>query len=52
MLSADVLKCQEGKPEATVDHTLDSKAFRGWIKVDNPWTYDDATDNGRFSSAE
>lgn len=46
-LPADDLKCQEGKPEATVDRTLDSKAFRGWIEVDNPWTYDDETDNGR-----
>ncbi|KAE8655343.1 Endoplasmic reticulum oxidoreductin-1 [Hibiscus syriacus] len=27
-LPSDDLKCQEGKPEATVDRTLDSKAFR------------------------
>lgn len=45
-LPADDLKCQEGKPEAAVDRTLDSKVFRGWIEVDNPWTNDDETDNG------
>ncbi|XP_064940128.1 endoplasmic reticulum oxidoreductin-1-like isoform X1 [Musa acuminata AAA Group] len=49
-LSADDLKCQEGKPQATVDRTLDNKIFRGWIEVDNPWTYDDETDNGSASS--
>ncbi|KAK6132564.1 hypothetical protein DH2020_033666 [Rehmannia glutinosa] len=44
-LSFDDLKCQEGKPQAAVDRTLDSKAFRGWVEVDNPWTQDDETDN-------
>ncbi|KAI3457573.1 hypothetical protein Pfo_014236 [Paulownia fortunei] len=44
-LPTDDLKCQEGKPQAAVDRTLDSKAFRGWIEVDNPWTHDDETDN-------
>jgi ERO1-like protein alpha len=39
------LVCQEGKPEAAVDRTLDSKAFRGWTEIDNPWTNDE-TDNG------
>ncbi|CAD5167286.1 unnamed protein product [Musa acuminata subsp. malaccensis] len=48
-LSADDLKCQEGKPQATVDRTLDSKVFRGWIEVDNPWTYDDETDNAEMT---
>lgn len=45
-LSSDDLICQEGKPQATVDRTLDSKVFRGWVEIDNPWTYDDETDNG------
>lgn len=45
-LSADDMICQEGKPQAAVDRTIDSKAFRGWIEVDNPWTYDDETDDG------
>lgn len=49
-LPSDDLKCQEGKPQATVDRTLDSKAFRGWIEVDNPWTNDDETDNSNFIS--
>ncbi|CAL9089964.1 unnamed protein product [Musa acuminata var. zebrina] len=48
-LSADDLKCQEGKPQATVDRTLDNKIFRGWIEVDNPWTYDDETDNAEMT---
>lgn len=48
-LSSDDLKCQEGKPEAAVDRTLDSKAFRGWIEVDNPWTSDDETDNSEMT---
>lgn len=38
--------CQEGKPEATVDRTLDTKVFKGWVETDNPWTSDDETDNG------
>jgi ERO1-like protein alpha len=41
--------CQEGKPQATVDRTLDTRAFRGWTVTDNPWTSDDETDNGNFS---
>lgn len=48
-LPPDDLKCQEGKPQSTVDRTLDSKAFRGWIVVDNPWTYDDETDNSEMT---
>ena len=47
-LPSDDLKCQEGKPEAAVDRTLDSKAFRGWMEVDNPWTNDDETDNSKL----
>ncbi|KZV29728.1 endoplasmic oxidoreductin-1-like [Dorcoceras hygrometricum] len=39
------LKCQGGNLQDVVDRTLDSKAFRGWIEVDNPWTHDDETDN-------
>lgn len=46
-LSSDDLACQEGKPEAAVDRTLDSQAFRGWTETDNPWTHDDETDNGQ-----
>lgn len=48
-LSSDDLKCQEGKPQAAVDRTLDSKAFRGWIEVDNPWTNDDETENDEMT---
>ncbi|KAG6642119.1 hypothetical protein I3843_09G116300 [Carya illinoinensis] len=44
-LSQDDPICQEGKPQATVDRTIDSKAFRGWVETDNPWTTDDETDN-------
>lgn len=47
-LPSDDLVCQEGKPQSTVDRTLDSRAFRGWIVTDNPWTNDDETDNGKF----
>lgn len=42
--------CQEGKPEAVVDRTIDAKAFKGWMEVDNPWTSDDEMDNGAFLS--
>ncbi|KAK4488160.1 hypothetical protein RD792_003902 [Penstemon davidsonii] len=48
-LSSDNLVCQEGKPEAAVDRTIDSKAFKGWIEVDNPWTNDDETDNAEMT---
>ncbi|OMO65769.1 Endoplasmic reticulum oxidoreductin 1 [Corchorus olitorius] len=48
-LPSDDLKCQEGKPEAAVDRTLDSKAFRGWTETDNPWTNDDETDNSEMT---
>ncbi|KAJ6301120.1 hypothetical protein OIU77_015430 [Salix suchowensis] len=48
-LPADDLVCQEGKPQAAVDRTLDSRAFRGWIVTDNPWTNDDETDNGELT---
>lgn len=48
-LAKDDLICQEGKPEAAVDRTLDAKAFRGWAVVDNPWTNDDETDNGEMT---
>lgn len=47
-LPKEDLVCQEGKPEAAVDRTLDAKALRGWAVVDNPWTNDDETDNGHF----
>ena len=46
-LSSDDLLCQDGNPQAVVDRTIDTKAFRGWAEVDNPWTYDNETDDGR-----
>ncbi|XP_021294144.1 endoplasmic reticulum oxidoreductin-1-like [Herrania umbratica] len=48
-LPSDDLMCQEGKPQAAVDRTLDSKAFRGWTETDNPWTHDDETDNSEMT---
>lgn len=48
-LGSDDPICQEGKPQAAVDRTLDSKAFRGWMEVDNPWTHDDETDNDEMT---
>ncbi|KAJ4726581.1 Endoplasmic reticulum oxidoreductin-1 [Melia azedarach] len=48
-LPSDDLMCQEGKPQATVDRTLDNRVFRGWIETDNPWTNDDETDNGEMT---
>ncbi|KAH7522455.1 hypothetical protein FEM48_Zijuj07G0140400 [Ziziphus jujuba var. spinosa] len=48
-LKSDNPVCQEGKPQSTVDRTLDSRAFRGWIETDNPWTNDDETDNGEMT---
>lgn len=45
-LTSDNPVCQEGKPEAVVDRTIDAKAFKGWMEVDNPWTNDDEMDNG------
>uniref|UniRef100_A0A5B7BDB0 Putative Endoplasmic reticulum oxidoreductins 1 isoform 1 n=1 Tax=Davidia involucrata TaxID=16924 RepID=A0A5B7BDB0_DAVIN len=47
-LSPDDLVCQEGKPQAAVDRTID-KAFRGWIEIDNPWTNDDETNNDEMT---
>ncbi|KAJ6980228.1 endoplasmic reticulum oxidoreductin-1-like [Populus alba x Populus x berolinensis] len=48
-LPADDVACQEGKPQAAVDRTLDSRAFKGWIETDNPWTNDDETDNDEMT---
>ncbi|KAF8030971.1 hypothetical protein BT93_D0226 [Corymbia citriodora subsp. variegata] len=48
-LTSDNLMCQEGKPEAAVDRTLDRNAFRGWSETDNPWTNDDETDNAEMT---
>lgn len=50
-LSMDHTVCQEGKPQATVDRTIETR-FKGWMEVDNPWTYDDETDNGKFLSLQ
>lgn len=47
--SSDDIFCQEGKPEATVDRTIDPKAFRGWMVEDNPWTNDDETDTDEMT---
>ena len=47
-LSPDSMMCQEGKPQAAVDKTLDSKVFKGWVETDNPWTSDDETDNSNL----
>ncbi|KAL7142488.1 hypothetical protein ABFS83_08G126300 [Erythranthe nasuta] len=49
VLSSDNLVCQEGKPQATVDRTIDAKSFKGWIEVDNPWTNDDETDQAEMT---
>ncbi|CAK9321220.1 unnamed protein product [Citrullus colocynthis] len=49
ILSSEAFVCQEGKPEATVDRTLDRKAFKGWTEIDNPWTNDDETDNAEMT---
>nr|XP_043622775.1 endoplasmic reticulum oxidoreductin-1-like [Erigeron canadensis] len=49
ILPRDDPTCQEGKPEATVDRTLEAKWFRGWAEIDNPWTHDDETDNGEMT---
>ncbi|XP_028804553.1 endoplasmic reticulum oxidoreductin-2-like [Neltuma alba] len=48
-LPADDLICQEGKPQAAVDRTVDRRAFRGWTVTDNPWTSDDETDNDELT---
>uniref|UniRef100_A0A803LW01 Endoplasmic reticulum oxidoreductin 1 n=1 Tax=Chenopodium quinoa TaxID=63459 RepID=A0A803LW01_CHEQI len=49
VLRKEDLMCQEGKPQAIVDRTLDKKVFRGWVEVDNPWTSDDETDNSEMT---
>ncbi|PKI68048.1 endoplasmic reticulum oxidoreductin-2-like [Punica granatum] len=49
VLSSDDLMCQEGKPQAAVDRTLDKNTFRGWSETDNPWTNDDETDNAEMT---
>ncbi|KAJ4874942.1 Endoplasmic reticulum oxidoreductin-1 [Raphanus sativus] len=48
-LPSDNLICQEGKPQAAVDRTIDNIAFRGWVETNNPWTHEDDTDNGEMS---
>ncbi|PRQ30671.1 putative thiol oxidase [Rosa chinensis] len=45
-LTSDSLVCQEEKLQGSVDRTLDSRVFRGWIDTDNPWIIDDENDNG------
>ncbi|PWA97209.1 ERO1-like protein beta [Artemisia annua] len=49
ILPKDDLVCQEGKPQATVDRTLDAKSFNGWVEIDNRWTHDDETDDGEMT---
>ncbi|XP_062015926.1 endoplasmic reticulum oxidoreductin-1-like isoform X2 [Rosa rugosa] len=48
-LPSDSLVCQDDKLQGSVDRTLDSRAFRGWIETDNPWTNDDETDNDEMT---
>ncbi|KAG9152137.1 hypothetical protein Leryth_026808 [Lithospermum erythrorhizon] len=48
-LSSNDLVCQGENPEAAVDRTIDTKSFRGWTEVDNPWTNDDETDNAEMT---
>ncbi|XP_068645537.1 endoplasmic reticulum oxidoreductin-1-like [Aristolochia californica] len=48
-LSVNDLMCQEGKPQAAVDRTIDTKVFKGWVEIDNPWTHDDETDNAELT---
>ncbi|KAL8148681.1 hypothetical protein AgCh_005876 [Apium graveolens] len=48
-IPSNPLKCQRGNPRDTVDRTMDTKTFRGWIAVDNPWTNDDETDNDEMT---
>ncbi|ONI12113.1 hypothetical protein PRUPE_4G145200 [Prunus persica] len=48
-LPPDSFVCQEGKQQGTFDWTLDSRAFRGWVETDNPWTNDEETDNGEMT---
>ncbi|WOH00758.1 hypothetical protein DCAR_0520133 [Daucus carota subsp. sativus] len=48
-ISSNPLICQRGDPQDTVDRTLATKTFRGWIAVDNPWTNDDETDNDEMT---
>ncbi|XP_024160667.1 endoplasmic reticulum oxidoreductin-1 isoform X1 [Rosa chinensis] len=48
-LPSDSLVCQNDKLQGSVDRTLDSRAFRGWIETDNPWTNDDETDNDEMT---
>lgn len=48
-LPSDNLICQEGKPQAAVDRTIDNIAFRGWVETNNPWTHEDDTDNGEMT---
>ena len=43
--SSEHASCQEGKPEGTVDRTVDAKSFQGWTDTDNPWTADDETES-------
>ncbi|KAG5590537.1 hypothetical protein H5410_041051, partial [Solanum commersonii] len=47
--SSSNLVCLEENPEGTVDCTIDSKTFKGWVEVDNPWTNDDETDNAEMT---
>nr|VDD01924.1 unnamed protein product [Brassica rapa] len=48
-LPSDNLICQEGKPQAAVDRTIDNIAFRGWVETNNPWTHEDDTDKGNMT---
>lgn len=47
--SSEHASCQEGRPEGTVDRTVDKKDFQGWTDSDNPWTVDDETESGEMT---
>ncbi|KAG9448164.1 hypothetical protein H6P81_014292 [Aristolochia fimbriata] len=49
VLSDYELMCQEGRQQASVDRTIDSKVFKGWVEIDNPWTHDDEADNAELT---
>ncbi|CAD6232280.1 unnamed protein product [Miscanthus lutarioriparius] len=48
-LSPDSMICQEGKPQAAIDKTLDSKVFKRWAETDNLWTSDDEADSNEMT---
>ena len=45
-LSEDHPQCQEGRPHAAVDRTLETQVFHTWSEIDSPWTRDNEGDGG------